>query len=69
MQKFDGEDYRPALPVFFSGERANGGPCRSPFPPLPFPPHLLRPPTKSPATQATAEGVAGPRWINPITTS
>ena len=25
MQKFDGEDYRPALPVFFSGERANGG--------------------------------------------
>ena len=25
MQNFDGEDYRPALPVFFSGERANGG--------------------------------------------
>ena len=25
MQKFDGEDDRPALPVFFSGERANGG--------------------------------------------
>ena len=25
MQKFDGEDYRPALPVFFSSERANGG--------------------------------------------
>ena len=24
MQKFDGEDYRPAFPVFFSGERANG---------------------------------------------
>ena len=24
MQNFDGEDYRPALPVFFSGERANG---------------------------------------------
>ena len=25
MQNFDGEDYRPALPVFFFGERANGG--------------------------------------------
>ena len=25
MQNFDGEDYRPALPVFFSGESANGG--------------------------------------------
>ena len=25
MQNFDGEDYLPALPVFFSGERANGG--------------------------------------------
>ena len=47
----------PALPVFFSGEHANGGalplsiaPSPSPAPP----PLLLRPPTKSPATQATA---------------
>ena len=48
MQKFDGEDYRPALPVFFSGERAMAGSCCSPLP-LPPPPHLLRSPTKSPA--------------------
>ena len=50
MQKFDGEDDRPALPVFFSGERANGGALPlSIAPSSPPPPHLLRPSKKSPA--------------------
>ena len=31
MQKFDGEDYRSALLVFFSGEPQMAGPCRSPL--------------------------------------
>ena len=38
MQKFDGEDYRPALPVFLSGERANGGAL--PLSIAPSPPRL-----------------------------
>ena len=38
MQKFDGEDYRPALPVFFSGECANGGAL--PLSIAPSPPRL-----------------------------
>ena len=51
MQKFDGEDDRPALPVFFSGERANGGalPLSIALSYPPPPTHLLRPSTKSPA--------------------
>ena len=51
MQNFDGEDYRPALPVFFSGERANGGALPLSLASLapPPPPHPPRPPPKSPA--------------------
>ena len=40
MQNFDGEDYRPALPVFFSGERANGGALPLFIPPSSSPPRL-----------------------------
>ena len=53
MQKFDGEDYRPALPVFFSGERANGGAL--PLSNAPSPPPASPPP--APNKIASSRGV------------
>ena len=55
MQKFDGEDYRPALPVFFSGERANGGALPLSIASLSPPPPASPPP--APNKIASSRGV------------